>query len=90
MPTLARRFSLHLIAIALGAVLMLPFYWAAIGSLKRMTEVRQIPLVWWPAILQCCPFEKIRQRSTSDSSSTYWRSRTVSPVGSSICCAGPQ
>ena len=31
---------------------MLPFYWAAIGSLKRMTEVRQIPLVWWPAILQ--------------------------------------
>ena len=44
---LARRFGLHLIAVLLGILLMLPFYWALIGSLKQMTEVRQIPLVWW-------------------------------------------
>src|SRR5437762_3666820 len=49
---LVRRFGLHAIAVALGIVLMLPFYWAAISSLKRVTEVRQIPLVWWPAIAQ--------------------------------------
>jgi len=49
---LARRFSLHVLAILLGFILMLPFYWAVIGSLKQMTEVRQIPLVWWPAVAQ--------------------------------------
>ena len=49
---LARRFGLHLIAVLLGIVLMLPFYWAVIGSLKQMTEVRQIPLIWWPKVLQ--------------------------------------
>jgi multiple sugar transport system permease protein len=47
-----RRFGLHLLAVVLGIILMLPFYWAVIGSLKQMTEVRQIPLVWWPAIPQ--------------------------------------
>jgi ABC-type glycerol-3-phosphate transport system permease component len=47
-----RRLAFHLLAIALGVVLMLPFYWAVIGSLKQVTEVRQIPLVWWPAIPQ--------------------------------------
>jgi ABC-type glycerol-3-phosphate transport system permease component len=31
---------------------MLPFYWAVIGSLKQMTEVRQIPPVWWPTTPQ--------------------------------------
>jgi multiple sugar transport system permease protein len=49
---LVRRFGLHIVAVLLGIVLMLPFYWAVIGSLKQMTEVRQIPLVWWPAIPQ--------------------------------------
>jgi multiple sugar transport system permease protein len=48
----ARRFGLHLIAVLLGIVLMVPFYWALISSLKMMTEVRQIPLVWWPKIPQ--------------------------------------
>jgi ABC-type glycerol-3-phosphate transport system permease component len=49
---LVRRFGLHALAVLLGIVLMLPFYWAVIGSLKQMTEVRQIPLVWWPAVAQ--------------------------------------
>jgi multiple sugar transport system permease protein len=48
----ARRFALHVLAVLLGVVLMLPFYWAVIGSLKQMTEVREIPLIWWPKVLQ--------------------------------------
>ncbi len=47
-----RRVGLHAIAIALGVILMLPFYWALVGSLKQVQELRQIPLVWWPAIPQ--------------------------------------
>jgi ABC-type glycerol-3-phosphate transport system permease component len=47
-----RRCGLHIIAVAIGVVLMLPFYWAVISSLKQMNEVRQIPIVRWPAIPQ--------------------------------------
>jgi ABC-type glycerol-3-phosphate transport system permease component len=46
------RFGLHALAIVLGIILMIPFYWAAVSSLKQMTEVRQIPLIWWPKVLQ--------------------------------------
>ena len=51
-PALLRRYGLHIIAILLGIVLMLPFYWAVISSLKQGTEVREIPLVWWPKVAQ--------------------------------------
>jgi len=44
-----RRFGLHLLAVLLGIILMLPFFWAVSSSLKHMYEVRQIPPVWWPA-----------------------------------------
>jgi multiple sugar transport system permease protein len=47
-----RQLGLQLIAILLGIVLMLPFYWAIISSLKQMQEVRQLPLVWWPGVAQ--------------------------------------
>jgi ABC-type glycerol-3-phosphate transport system permease component len=47
-----RRFGLHIIAIVLGIVLMLPFYWAVISSLKQVTEVRVIPPLWWPPVAQ--------------------------------------
>jgi multiple sugar transport system permease protein/sn-glycerol 3-phosphate transport system permease protein len=47
-----RRSALHIIAILLGIVLMLPFFWAVISSLKMGTEVREIPLVWWPKVAQ--------------------------------------
>jgi multiple sugar transport system permease protein len=46
------RFSLHLLAILLGIALMLPFFWAVTSSLKQVHEVRQIPLVWIPAVPQ--------------------------------------
>jgi ABC-type glycerol-3-phosphate transport system permease component len=58
---IARRFGLHTVAIMLGIVLMLPFYWAVIGSLKQVTEVRQIPLVWWPAVPQWGNFLSVWQ-----------------------------
>ncbi len=46
------RFGLHLIAVLLGVMLMLPFVWAVIGSLKQVHEVRQIPPLWWPSVPQ--------------------------------------
>ncbi len=46
------RGTLHLIAIVLAIVLMLPFYWAIVSSLKQVQEVRQIPPVWWPSVPQ--------------------------------------
>ncbi|MBV9175214.1 MAG: carbohydrate ABC transporter permease [Chloroflexi bacterium] len=49
---LTSRFGLHAIAILLGIVLMVPFYWAIISSLKQMNEVREIPIVWWPRVVQ--------------------------------------
>ena len=47
-----RRFGLYAVAVVLGIILMLPFYWAVISSLKQMNEVRHIPLVWWPLVPQ--------------------------------------
>src|SRR2546423_3114119 len=44
------RFGLHLLAILIGAALMLPFFWAISSSLKQAHEVRQIPVVWLPAV----------------------------------------
>jgi ABC-type glycerol-3-phosphate transport system permease component len=46
------RFGLHLIAIVLGIILMLPFYWAVSSSLKVASEVRQIPPIWFPSVPQ--------------------------------------
>ena len=55
MPTarkLLGRFGLHLVAILLGIILLLPFYWAVSSSLKQMNEVRQIPPIWFPSVPQ--------------------------------------
>lgn len=46
------RFGLHLTCIVLGIMLMLPFYWAVVSSLKTAAEVRALPPVWWPPIPQ--------------------------------------
>jgi multiple sugar transport system permease protein len=43
------RFSLHFVAILIGVLLMLPFFWAVSSSLKQAQEVRQIPPVLWPS-----------------------------------------
>jgi ABC-type glycerol-3-phosphate transport system permease component len=52
MARVLRPIGLYAIAIAVGIVLVLPYYWAVIGSLKQMFEVRQLPLVWWPTVVQ--------------------------------------
>ena len=44
----ARRVGLHLLAVLLGIILMMPFFWAVSSSLKGAFEVRAIPPVWWP------------------------------------------
>ena len=46
------RFGLHILAVLVGIILMMPFYWAVSSSLKHMTEVRQIPPIWWPPVPQ--------------------------------------
>ena len=46
---LVRRFGLHVLAVLLGIILMMPFYWAVSSSLKGAFEVRAVPPVWWPA-----------------------------------------
>jgi len=46
------RFGLHLLAIVIGAVLMLPLFWAVTSSLKAAHEVRQLPPVWFPSVPQ--------------------------------------
>jgi ABC-type glycerol-3-phosphate transport system permease component len=46
------RFGLHLLAIVIGAALMLPLFWALSSSLKQAQEVRQIPPLWLPSVPQ--------------------------------------
>jgi multiple sugar transport system permease protein/sn-glycerol 3-phosphate transport system permease protein len=46
------RFGLHLLAIVVGAALMLPLFWAVSSSLKAAHEVRQLPPVWFPSVPQ--------------------------------------
>src|SRR5688572_3808818 len=43
------RFGLHALAIALSVVLMGPFVWAILSSLKPDTEIKQLPPVIWPS-----------------------------------------
>ena len=43
------RGLLHLVAICLGIVLMVPFGWALISSLKPVYEIRLMPPVLWPS-----------------------------------------
>src|SRR5688500_15021742 len=43
------RFGLHALAIALSIVLMGPFVWAILSSLKPDTEIKQLPPVLWPS-----------------------------------------
>ncbi|MGE3270992.1 MAG: carbohydrate ABC transporter permease [Chloroflexota bacterium] len=45
---LLQRFGLHTIAILLGLLLMMPFYWAIASSLKQVHEVRLVPPLLWP------------------------------------------
>jgi ABC-type glycerol-3-phosphate transport system permease component len=49
---LLKRFGLHLLAIIISLILMLPFFWALSSSLKQVGEVRQIPPLWLPSVFQ--------------------------------------
>jgi ABC-type glycerol-3-phosphate transport system permease component len=51
-PVRPGRLLLYALAILLGIVLMVPFYWAVSSSLKQMNEVRHIPLNWLPLVPQ--------------------------------------
>ena len=57
---LLSRFGLHLLAILLGIILMLPFYWALVSSLKMPHEVRLVP----PTLLPTVPVVATTVRNT--------------------------
>jgi ABC-type glycerol-3-phosphate transport system permease component len=48
---LAGRASLHAIALLVGALLMVPFVWALISSLKPVYEIRRLPPTFWPSTI---------------------------------------
>lgn len=43
------RGLLHALALGLGTLLMVPFAWAVISSLKAVEEIRVLPPVFWPS-----------------------------------------
>ncbi|HVC32830.1 MAG TPA: carbohydrate ABC transporter permease [Chloroflexota bacterium] len=43
------RALLHLFTIVVGALLMVPFAWALIGSFKPETEIKTLPPTFWPS-----------------------------------------
>ncbi len=43
------RSLLHVLSVGVGTLLMVPFAWAAISSLKPVYEIRQLPPVFWPS-----------------------------------------
>ncbi len=46
---LVRRALLHAIAVGVGVLLMVPFGWAVISSLKPVYEIRLLPPTFWPS-----------------------------------------
>ncbi len=46
---LAGRAFLHTVTIVTGVLLMVPFAWALIGSLKPESEIRLVPPTFWPS-----------------------------------------
>jgi multiple sugar transport system permease protein len=46
---LAGRGALHVLAIGFGVLVMVPFAWAAISSLKPVEEIRLLPPTFWPS-----------------------------------------
>jgi ABC-type glycerol-3-phosphate transport system permease component len=47
----ARRALLHAIAMGAGILLMIPFVWALVSSLKPVYEIRQLPPTFWPSTI---------------------------------------
>ncbi len=43
-----RALAVNVIALVLGVVFALPFYWLILSSLKTTAQIFKIPPVWWP------------------------------------------
>jgi multiple sugar transport system permease protein len=48
---LVGRGGLHAIAVVVGTLLMIPFIWALISSLKPVYEIRVLPPTFWPSTI---------------------------------------
>ncbi|MCL4545889.1 MAG: carbohydrate ABC transporter permease [Chloroflexi bacterium] len=49
---MVRQFSLYALAIIFAVIFSIPFYWALVGSIKKINEILIIPPVWFPAAPQ--------------------------------------
>ena len=75
---LLRRFGLHLIAVLLGILLMLPFYWALVSSLKMPHEVRLVPPTMWPTLTYSPRTSALRASATRRMPCARWVSNSRS------------
>ncbi|GAB3809037.1 carbohydrate ABC transporter permease [Micromonospora zhanjiangensis] len=49
LPGRARRLGLHLLLVAVGALMVGPLYWLFTSSLKTSGDIHSFPPVWWPS-----------------------------------------
>ncbi|MCL4544995.1 MAG: carbohydrate ABC transporter permease [Chloroflexi bacterium] len=49
---IARRLSLYALAIIFSVIFSIPFYWALVGSIKKINEILVVPPVWFPSVPQ--------------------------------------
>lgn len=52
-------FVKYLLMLVISLVMVFPFYWMAVSSLKTPEELASLPPVWWPANLSFDSFKKI-------------------------------
>ncbi len=57
----ARRGALHAIAIFVGGLLMVPFAWGVISSLKPVYEIRRLPPTFWPSTIMWSNYPEVLQ-----------------------------
>ncbi len=55
----AGRTLLHLIAVGLSFILMVPFAWAVISSLKPWQEIRLLPPTFWPSTFMWSNYSEV-------------------------------
>ena len=69
-----RRSILHLIALIGGGLLMIPFVWAMMSSLKPVEEIRHLPPTFWPSHFAWSNYPEVLTSTLF----TVWVGNTVS------------
>jgi ABC-type glycerol-3-phosphate transport system permease component len=58
---LVGRGALHATAVVVGVLLMIPFVWAVISSLKPVYEIRTLPPTFWPSTIMWSNYPEVLQ-----------------------------